>query len=167
LKDNSNFLDFEKKIFSAGEDTRIFHVNCTQQFGGDKSLSDYLVGFNSHRELIAENCKFNILLWMSKEDTSLFAVNSPDMWDWRAAVLDFTLEIVPEKYDPENTNSAKPKGDALIKLTDRITEIEQYLAKKNPLPNQKAILLKELGELYESTGNNDSMPIMPREIPEK
>lgn len=51
-----------------------------------------LQGFNERREGIAAGARLTIVLWLAPEQVRPFAEQAPDLWAWRAAVLDFSLE---------------------------------------------------------------------------
>ncbi|MCP4114753.1 MAG: hypothetical protein GY737_04985 [Desulfobacteraceae bacterium] len=86
-----DFYKFEEDLFELKK-RRLSFVNIVPDdrwFKGEEGVIN-LRGFNMHRELIAENCPFSVLLWMTGDDIDSFALEARDMWAWRTAVFDFT-----------------------------------------------------------------------------
>ncbi len=57
-----------------------------------------LQGFNLHRETLASACRKPVVLWLPVHLITQFALQAPDFWEWRRAVLDFSADsgVLPE-----------------------------------------------------------------------
>ena len=93
------FSDLEKKLSAKGGNIKLSHIFFDQLLPETEVWRHCLQGFNSHRELISEKCRFTILLWMSNREVDEFAAGAPDMRAWRSVVVDFTLQDTLNKYN--------------------------------------------------------------------
>ncbi|MBI5184600.1 MAG: tetratricopeptide repeat-containing protein [Nitrospinae bacterium] len=82
-----------------------------------------------------------------------FAIDAPDMWAWRSAVLDFSVEKAGIVHEPARESSLM-EGLPLKSRIKRINEIKEFLANKpEDLPaSLSSSLLNELGRLFSSIG---------------
>jgi tetratricopeptide (TPR) repeat protein len=151
----SDFAVLEDSLAKSCADQDVIHlIGLEPGFANDKELQ-WITGFNSHRELIAQRCPAPLLLWLPEYYIKAFALGAPDMWEWRSVVLDFAVERAPEVPPPgrQVDFGTTPYQERLR----RIKEIEIFLAgqKEAPLPRQRAVLLVELGRIYQSLGQVD------------
>ncbi len=150
------FQFFEEKIKELSREYDVIHLINLETWLFPPDSKSMIVGFNYHRESIAE-CKSTLLLWLTEPDIKAFAIDAPDMWAWRAAVLRFDVE----KLVPVGELSIEPisfiERLSLSDRVKRINEIKDYLDKQqNDLSkNLRASLLHELGRLYYHIGKND------------
>ncbi len=143
----SGYADFEERFvqFAAGHD--LIHVVGLSEWLTGGSRNEKFRGLNYHREYIAEKAPVVIALWMTEKDIRDFALQAPDMWAWRTAVIDFAV------------SARKPAGLELSRLDfeaadlterrQRMKEIEDYLAEHPEESIPKANLLRELGLIYQ------------------
>jgi tetratricopeptide (TPR) repeat protein len=95
---------------------------------------------NVVRERLADAMPTLQVVWLSQTDVETAAHHAPDLWNWREAVLDFTALVV----QPERTTSlpdptkAISFGTEAVALTERLTQIEDFLARQAQLPDPDA-----------------------------
>jgi tetratricopeptide (TPR) repeat protein len=104
----ADFLTFEQQLATACADSELVHVVGLDAWLREKAGEQRLQGFNLHRETLAADCPKPIVLWLPVHLATQFALQAPDVWEWRRAVLDFSLE-----------GGALP--DSLLTLLDRIS----------------------------------------------
>ncbi|WP_420266518.1 tetratricopeptide repeat protein [Candidatus Magnetominusculus dajiuhuensis] len=155
-----NFYDFELKIAELSKTYNVIHVidldTWLKMDEGDRMV----LGFNYHRESIADGCKASLFLWMTELGIYSFMTTVPDMWSWRSAVLTFMIEkektptslLADEGYDYLR---AMPRDRRLA----RIDELEKFLA--SPPSDLEGRLLsqlyKELGSLSRHLGTSEGL----------
>lgn len=98
-----------------------------------------LEGLNLHRERIAKLCPTLIMLWLPSIYTREVALHAPDLWEWRAAVLDFTTP------QPPMLAAEAVEGIDVRDLQRRLEEIEHALDDQSLTARQRAVLLAEAG----------------------
>lgn len=113
---------------------------------GTKNSREWFLRLNQSRESIAERCAEPILLWLDKDELETFAAVAPDLWAWRAAVIDLSTSV----DIPGSMNAPKRQEDK----RKRLAEIEGALNKdtlseemRNSLERQKGILLLRSGQI--------------------
>jgi len=94
----ADFLEFEQRLASACAASELVHVVGLDAWLREKEGEKRLQGFNLHRETLAVSCQKPVVLWLPVHLASQFALQAPDVWEWRRAVLDFSVEggISPE-----------------------------------------------------------------------
>ncbi len=147
------FQSFEKGLkYLAGHSPLINLVNLENWLfpEGTKSM---VVGFNYHRESIAKDCPIQLFLWMTETDIKTFAIDAPDMWAWRSAVLDFSVEKAGPVHEPVRETGLM-EGMPLKARIKRINEIKEFLDDKpeDLSASLHSGLLNELGLLFNSLG---------------
>lgn len=147
-----DFTDLEARIKELARDHTVIHLTGLESWLFPFDAPTRATGFNYHRETIADNCPAALLLWLTEPDIRDFAVQVPDMWAWRAGVLDFSL--VREVGSLVVLHDTEPvEGLSLAQRVKRINEIRSYLAATPDVPDSlKASLLNELGRLHHLIG---------------
>ncbi len=142
----TDFNSLENRLRSAAKGGGLIQVIGLQRWLQPDSARALFKGFNYHREAIAE-IKVNLLLWLPEQAIARFTTEAPDMWAWRAAVLDFhvpsfhALDQLERSLEPVH---AIGSGGSKKKRHQRIHEIETYLEGSPARPD----LLYELAEGY-------------------
>ncbi|MBF0460202.1 MAG: tetratricopeptide repeat protein [Magnetococcales bacterium] len=111
---------------------------------------------NGMRDIMAEKAARPILIWLSPSELRTLALEAPDLWSWRSAVLTFTRPsrpqqeaILPPLLDVERINLRH--NDTV----QRISTIDNHLA-TYPEPSWAvASLWKERGQLHRQLGEWD------------
>jgi|GEM_PF-1950087 len=145
-----DFSAFEEGLISASQGHDLVQVLGLNEwlFGDNRDIM--LKGFNYHRELLADRAPATVALWMTEYDIRDFALKAPDMWAWRKAVIDFslqsrerdTLELAPLNFGTADLEERR----------QRAQEITQWLAAHLEESIPKANLLRELGEIKSQQG---------------
>jgi tetratricopeptide (TPR) repeat protein len=104
----ADFLTFGQRLATACTDSDLVHVVGLDAWLREKAGEQRLQGFNLHRKTLAADCPKPIILWLPVHLATQFALQAPDVWEWRRAVLDFSVE-----------GGALP--DSLLTLLDRIS----------------------------------------------
>ncbi len=114
--------------------------------GGD----DLFKGFNYHREAIAAlGC--TLMLWLTEKDIQSFALEAPDMWAWRTAVLDLSAEAT-------HTALMLATEPAMGLSPARLDEIRRYLEDaRDPAPS---LVLSLIGGLVEADRLAEARTVM-------
>ncbi len=143
----SGYADFEKRLPDLASGHDLIHVVGLSEWLTGGSRNEKFRGLNYHREYIAEKAPVVIALWMTEKDIRDFALQAPDMWAWRTAVIDFAVsarkpvELELSRLDFEAAD--------LTERRQRMKEIEDYLAEHPEESIPKANLLRELGLIYQ------------------
>jgi len=151
LPANPDAALFEAGLVEQGRGHDCLHVIgldhwLTQDHGGVLRLLNY------HREQIVELAPLPLLFWISPAQVAAFAREAPDMWAWRAAVLDFTLGAQPQPNRP--IGPRLDLGSAgTEKMRQRVDEITAYLASRSQPTNADANLLLEAAVAALQLGN--------------
>ncbi len=85
-----NFHNMEARLAELARQHALIHVTGLDHWLPIGAPNQF-IGFNYHRDAIAENSPVSLLLWLTKEHICDFATLAPDMWAWRSAVLNFSL----------------------------------------------------------------------------
>ncbi|MDR3554143.1 MAG: tetratricopeptide repeat protein [Syntrophobacteraceae bacterium] len=156
----SGYADFEKRLpeLAAGHDL-IQIVGLSEWLTG-ASRTEKFRGLNYHREYLAEKAPVAIALWMTENYIRDFALQAPDMWAWRTAVIDFAVSSrKPVELELSHLDLGAAK---LPERRLRIKEIEDYLAAHPRESISKANLLRELGLIYQGIGQiDDALRALP------
>lgn len=133
-------------LFEAGLVEQGRGHDCLHLIGLDQWLAEdqesVLRLLNYHRERIVELAPLPLLLWVSPAQVAPFARQAPDMWAWRAAVLDFTLSAPAAPNRPIGPRLSLGRASA-DEMRRRIAEIREYLAERPRPTNADANLLVE------------------------
>lgn len=108
--------------------------------------TDLLHGLNYQREQFAANCPFVIVLWLYDAQVRELAQNTPDMWAWRTAVLDFTL--LPETETILTQREIVTDQADSHERRQRLADIETYLNEKPERYASDASLFREMARIY-------------------
>lgn len=148
-----DFTDLEARLKELARDHAVIHLTGLESWLFPFDAPTRATGFNYHREAIADNCPAALLLWLTEPDIRDFAVQAPDMWAWRAGVLDFSLVREGKSLDVSPQRLGVTAGLSLAQRVKRINEIRGYLAATPDVPGSlKASLLNELGRLHHLIG---------------
>lgn len=147
-----DFTDLEIRLTELARDHAVIHLTGLESWLFPLDAPTRATGFNYHRETIADNCPAALLLWLTEPDIRDFAVQAPDMWAWRAGVVDFS--VARKGGGLAISQSSEPlAGLSLTQRVKRINEIRGYLADApNVAAGLKASLLDELGRLHHAIG---------------
>lgn len=146
-----DFSLFEDRLAEVAQRHFIVHLTGLESWLFPLDAPARATGFNYHREAIADHCPAALLLWLTAPDIAQFAVEAPDMWAWRAGVLDFSVD----RDDGEIVlmRDGQLEAMSLPQRVKRINEIRSYLASSSNINvSLKALLLDELGTIYHVLG---------------
>ena len=114
---------------------------------------------NTLRERLADAIPTLQILWLSQADVNTAARHAPDLWNWREAVLDFTMPVIqPARLAvlPDPAKSLRLGSDADA-LRERLAEISDFLARQDQLHDPddlpSAHLLLEAARAHQRLGN--------------
>ena len=114
---------------------------------------------NTVRERLADAMPTLQVVWLSRADVDTAAHQAPDLWNWREAVLDFTATAdLPDRAVPlPDPTKAFSFGMEAAALTERLTQIEDFLSRQAQLPNPDnrpaAQLLLEAARAHRQLGH--------------
>lgn len=147
-----DFSVFEQRLAETAQAHNIVHVTGLESWLFPMEGPSRAAGFNYHREAIAERCPACLLLWLTEPDIGQFAIEAPDMWAWRAGVLDFSVEKDKQDIFPIGTDELSKMP--LPNRVRRINELHDYFEtiSETELVTKCPGLLDELGWLYHSIG---------------
>lgn len=101
-----DFADFEQRLAEQAQDADWVQVIgldawlplATSELFADQAEAQAhargvqrLQGFNLRREALAQACPKPLLLWLPAHQASPLARHAPDFWEWRRALLDFSV----------------------------------------------------------------------------
>lgn len=115
--------------------------------------SEAFRALNYRRESLAETVPTLIVLWVEPPTINVLATEAPDLWAWRAAVLDFSdrpVETVAIHHEPLFLGTAERET-----RERRLAEIRVYLAGQTRLSAADAELLLEACDIERSLGRLD------------
>lgn len=112
---------------------------------------------NYIRDAFPEVASRPLLFWLDSEQLRTLALEAPDLWSWRSAVLDFSRPSEPQAVISNSSSlnifSGIVEQDS---AKQRIAAIDQYLA-RDPEPSWSvASLWKERGQLRAHLGDWDN-----------
>lgn len=90
----ADFAEFEHQLAAACAAADWLHIVGLDAWLGGPECASRLQGFNLHREALAASCGKPVVLWLPVHLATPFALQAPDIWEWRRVVLDFS--VVPE-----------------------------------------------------------------------
>lgn len=88
---HDTFAAFENALYATAAGHDLIHVIGLETWLAGEAGVPRIHGFNYHREPIAKHCRLPLLLWMPEPLVRAFATGAPDMWSWRAGLLDYSL----------------------------------------------------------------------------
>ncbi|MEN9368262.1 MAG: hypothetical protein RL489_2620 [Pseudomonadota bacterium] len=98
---------------------------------------------NVVRERLADAMPTLQVVWLSQADVDTAAHQAPDLWNWREAVLDFTVPVV--------------QPARIAALTERLAEISDFLDRQDRQPDHdrrpSAHLLLEAARVHRQLGH--------------
>ncbi|MCB0067996.1 MAG: hypothetical protein KDD77_12625, partial [Caldilineaceae bacterium] len=149
-KDPSAFLDGLRQIGTQHRPIHIFGIEAWLRRCGLEALR----ALNYRRETLATDVVNTLLLWVEPGTIPTFAAEAPDLWAWRAAVLDFSHPSAPRQAIHEQSiflgSAERAKRD------QRLAEISEHLKTASDLSGADAGLLLEAGDIEESLGDLDA-----------
>lgn len=111
-----------------------------------------LQAFNLHREWVASLCRRPLVLWLLEHQVREFSRQAPDVWEWRAGVVDFSSRVERSGLSlPERLNLGSANREERLQ---RIGEIWAFLANHDDGLSdlERGALWRDLAELYEDAG---------------
>lgn len=84
-----DFSTFEDRLSASAVEADIIHVIGLDAWLLDEYREQRLQSFNLRRENIAHCCVKPLVLWLPGYLVQAFALQAPDCWEWRRAVVDF------------------------------------------------------------------------------
>jgi Tetratricopeptide repeat len=150
LEPKTDFPAFEQQLFILSGKHDLIQVLGLNEWLAEGSRNEKLLGFNYHRELIAEKAQTTLAFWMTENDIRDFVLQAPDMWAWRKGVIDFSIvkqipaEVERSPIDLNNDDSGECRR--------RMEEIEAWLAEHSEETVSRANLLRELGQIQLRSG---------------
>ncbi|ETX01539.1 MAG: hypothetical protein ETSY1_07045 [Candidatus Entotheonella factor] len=147
-----DFFEVLNQLYHLPSNTALVHLLGASAWLQDSSrATDLLHGLNYQREQVAANCPFVIVLWLYDSQVRDLAQNAPDMWAWRAAVLDFSLPLEPEailsQREIVKEKIVSIQADSHERQR-RLADIEAYLSKQPKRYASDAALLREMSRIY-------------------
>ena len=121
-RDFADFAKFEHELSAACAASELVHIVGLDAWLREKEGKQRLQGFNLHREALARDCIKPIVLWLPLHLATQFALQAPDVWEWRRAALDFSVE-------------SEELSDSVLKSLDRIAGLREPVA----LPNAETL----------------------------
>lgn len=115
---------------------------------------DALGALNRRREHLAAKLPTTVILWLESATVARFASAAPDLWAWRAAVLDFSEQ--PVQLEAIHLERVTLGRNERAQLQTRLTQIRDYLAQRNELSSADAQLLLESSEIEQQLGHLDA-----------
>lgn len=93
-----DFAEFERRLAQAAMESELIHVTGLDAWLREDAGLARMQGFNLRRETLAAECGNPLLLWLPVHLAAAFATLAPDFWEWRQALLDFSVarEALPE-----------------------------------------------------------------------
>ncbi|MCP4699172.1 MAG: aldehyde dehydrogenase [Gammaproteobacteria bacterium] len=117
----------------------------------------WLHGWNAWREKLAQECPCTLLIWLTAPLLKDFALEAPDLWAWRAGVLDFNVQqAVSQPVLPVTREIPAADTPAAEKRRLRIQTIQDYLRQHKPEDALRASLVLEQGTLHQALGEPDA-----------
>lgn len=102
VRDCSDFAVFETRLAEAAVQSDLIHVVGLDAWLREEVGRVRMQGFNLHREALAAECGKPLVLWLPTHLATPFALEAPDFWEWRQAVVDFSVErnvVLPEALE--------------------------------------------------------------------
>ncbi len=113
-----------------------------------------LGALNRRREHLTASLPTTVILWLESATVTRFASAAPDLWAWRAAVLDFSEQ--PVRLEAIHLEKVTLGRNERAQLHTRLTQIRDYLAQRNELSSADAQLLLESSEIEQQLGHLDA-----------
>jgi tetratricopeptide (TPR) repeat protein len=85
-----DFATFEQQINIKSADADVVHVIGLDAWLLGEQCTSRLQNFNIRRESLAHCCNKPLVLWLPEYLAKDFALQAPDCWEWRRAVVDFS-----------------------------------------------------------------------------
>lgn len=92
-----DFASFEARISACVADADLIHVIGLDAWLLGEQAEQRLQSFNLRRESIASCCTKPLILWLPEYLAREFALQAPDCWEWRRAVIDFSYLLKPSQ----------------------------------------------------------------------
>ncbi len=147
-----DFFEVLNQLYRLPPNTALLHlIGATAWLQDSSRATDLLHGLNYQREQLAANCPFVIVLWLYDSQVRDLAQNAPDMWAWRAAVLDFALLLEPETILTQR-EIVTDQADS-HERHERLADIETYLSGKGETYASDAALFREMARIYALLGD--------------
>jgi len=116
--------------------------------------SPILQRLNYRRESIAATTRLPLVMWLAPGQVSHLAEQAPDLWAWRAAVLDFTLApVAPPEFERQSSRERSAVDAATAR--DRLAQIDAYLLDA-PAIGSTADLLLEAATIHDALSEFDA-----------
>ena len=146
-----DFLEIVNKLQHLPSTTSIVHLLGAPAWFRDPLRAPALLhGLNYRREQFAADFPFVLVLWLYDAQVRELAQQAPDMWAWRAAVLDFVLPSALEPTLPQR--EIEPAQADAHERRQRLADIETYLMENPERYASDAILFREMSEIYALLG---------------
>ena len=143
-----DFPQLQQRLCQATANVRVIHLTGLEQCLRE-SPDIWLNAFNYQREQLAAECPVTLVMWLPAALITDFARQAPDLWAWRAAVLDFDIRADAEQHQPISSDKSRLNPQEITARRERLQAVQAYLATTlDSHPNLQASLLKEQGELH-------------------
>lgn len=113
----ADFAEFEQRLASACASADLVHIVGLDAWLREEKGEKRLQAFNLRRETLAVGCRKPVVFWLPVHLVKAFALQAPDVWEWRRAVLDFSVEggglSEPIKEFLERINGISKRADLL------------------------------------------------------
>lgn len=153
LAEQDEVAVFEDKLATLAVDHDVVHVIGLHEWLAGEHRSARLRGLNYHREVIAEQVRTVVALWMLEDDIRDLALEAPDLWAWRKGVVDFS-RTREERHDLERTRLDLENAD-FDERGKRMEALKRYLSEHPDETITRAGLLRELGQILDQFGQPD------------
>ena len=145
------FSVLETKLEKLAQENNPIHIVGTGNwFASGQESFRFAHGFNYHREKLTRTVSCSILLWLHRDQVTLFAREAPDMWAWRTMLIDFSSPADAVLSDV-HTQTIKPWAAPEGRKQERVQEIDNYLKGKH-FKAADSRLLREKAEILYSHG---------------
>jgi len=115
--------------------------------------AQHLQRLSYRREALAEMIPATLVFWLTPGDLKRFSHEAPDLWAWRTAVADFSLQLL--RRDETHRATVSLGAADLQAKRSRVAQIAGYLADKPGLSDADTGLLLEAAAIHEMLGEWD------------
>ena len=150
------FAELEKQLFAIHSNKIVTHIiNLELQL----DPTDIYIGFNYHRERIAQNHPHTLVIWLSQSSIKEFSNHAIDFWAWREQVFDFFVKpsSIPNTDNFLSINLEQIQHTDLEQKESRKQEVLSYLSNSSEISHKIYIeLYQELAQIDMLLGLYDS-----------
>jgi len=148
--DPSALLEGMRQIGPQHQPIHLFGIEAWLRRAGPEALR----ALNYRRETLAADTPSTLVLWVEPATIPIFASEAPDLWAWRAAVLDFShpLALREAVHDQSPILGSAERA----RRTQRLREISDHLKAISEPAGPDAELLLEASHIEQALGHLDA-----------